>query len=232
MHNPPLFIDFEASGLNLVDSYPIQVGFIDTKNSIQKYFISPENIHDWTSWCTDAENIHHFPREHVIQHGLHPHEIAKILNKELMNCHVYCNGYANDLFWCNRLYNAANQSPTFEIKDFFSLIPKCFMESPSDELTSFYSFMVKISRQSLTGRAHDAGNDARYLANLYDFVKNAEDLIGHGASSFDNKKMLIKWLMTPVNVLSGNSPASYLVTVKGKEKIKKLLKKIQYGQFS
>jgi len=232
MHNPPLFIDFEASSLNLVDSYPIQVGFVGKNKVIQKYFINPKSVHSWTDWSANAEKVHQFPRDYVIQHGLHPHEVAAILNKELMDRHVYCNGYDNDLFWCDRLFTAANETPSFVIKDFFSLVPKSFMESPSNKLKPLYSSMVKSTRQAMMGRTHDAGNDVQYLINLYTRIKNAEDLLAQGITTFGNEKKFILWLMSPIAALSDNPPVSRLATDEGKEQLKTILVQIQYGIFA
>ena len=79
MHNSLLFIDFEASSLNLVDSYPIQVGFVGKNKVIQAFFINPESVHSGTDWSVNAEKVHQFPRDYVIQHGLHPHEVTALL---------------------------------------------------------------------------------------------------------------------------------------------------------
>jgi len=232
VHKSPLFIDFEASSLSLVDSYPIQVGFICKNEDVQTYFINPESVQSWTGWSTDAEKAHQFPRDYVIQHGLHPHEVTAILNKKLMGRQVYCNGYGNDLFWCSRLFAAANEAPSFVIKDFFSLIPESFMVNPSDDLKPLYSLMVTLTRKAMKGRTHDAGNDVQYLVNLYARVKNAEDLLVQGITTFGKEKKFIRWLMSPVAALSGDSPVSRLATEEGKEQVKNILVQIQYGIYT
>ena len=53
-YQPLIFVDFEASGLDQPDSYPIQVAWGSDPNDVCSYYITPEP--NWNHWDLVAEN--------------------------------------------------------------------------------------------------------------------------------------------------------------------------------
>lgn len=104
-------LDFEASGLDLNDSYPIEVGY--TNGSIHKAtLIKPHST--WTHWNKDSEAIHGIDRNSLL-YGKDVFEVCEQLNIDLLGQNVIVDGGRYDQFWLDRLYQAANMIPTFTL---------------------------------------------------------------------------------------------------------------------
>lgn len=230
--NSPLFIDFEASSLSLECSYPIQVAFSDQDKCVHKYFISPETVIDWTDWNAQSEEIHKFSCEYILRHGQAPKEVARILNSKLRNHTVYCNGFVNDKFWLERLFYAADQTIKFKMADFFTLVPEIYFESLAPIKIPMYTMMSRLAREAVHGRTHDAGNDVKYLVNLFSIIDKVSKLSEQGIRVLNNEKKYITWLMSEIDVLSKNTPLSRLQTDQGFEQVLSILNTIEYGEFS
>lgn len=50
------FIDVEASGLDMTNSYPIEITWVDSLSNADSFRIRP--THDWVYWDPNAERIH------------------------------------------------------------------------------------------------------------------------------------------------------------------------------
>lgn len=109
----PAFIDFEASSLDLVASYPIEVGVCLPDGSIHSWLIRPHVL--WQDWSESAEKIHGLPRQRLIEEGLEVSEVTAELNRLLPDT-VYCDAWTFDSFWLHRLYRAANKRPRFQLE--------------------------------------------------------------------------------------------------------------------
>ena len=57
----PVFIDFEASSLDLVSSYPIEVGICFPNGETQSWLIKPHIL--WKDWSEKAARIHGISRD-------------------------------------------------------------------------------------------------------------------------------------------------------------------------
>lgn len=108
-------LDFEASGLDLKRSYPIEVGYTDGDGIAVSMLIKPAA--DWTYWNEDSQVIHGIDRELLDREG---HDISYVvhkLNNDLAGHSVVVDGGDYDLFWLNRLYAASMLMPTFRLQN-------------------------------------------------------------------------------------------------------------------
>lgn len=106
-------LDFEASSLDLQDSYPIEVGYFNGHSGNSTLIIPTVG---WTNWDPASQEIHKISREELFKDGSPVEEVAHHLNAVLGNKIVYCDGGLHDLFWMYRLYEAANMKCSFKLK--------------------------------------------------------------------------------------------------------------------
>jgi DNA polymerase III epsilon subunit-like protein len=109
---PPAILDIEASGFGL-GSYPIEVGFVQPDGQTWCSLVKPQP--DWQHWDPNAAAVHHITREQLQQHGRPVNDIVALLNDRLRGMTVYSDAWAHDYTWLNRIYEAADRSPTFKL---------------------------------------------------------------------------------------------------------------------
>ncbi|GAA3567324.1 MULTISPECIES: hypothetical protein [Marinobacter] len=115
----PAFIDFEASSLDLIASYPIEVGVCLADSSLHSWLIQPHVL--WSDWSDSAERIHGISRSTLEREGIAVHEVALQLN-ELLSGQVYCDAWTFDSFWLHRLFRAAKVLPAFQLESVSMLL--------------------------------------------------------------------------------------------------------------
>ncbi len=148
----PAFIDFEASSLDLVASYPIEVGICLSDGSTHSWLIEPHAL--WTEWSDSAQRIHGIHRESLYREGLKVSTVAQHLNELLPN-RVYCDAWTFDRFWLHRLYRAANLASSFQLESVAQLLT----EEEVDQWSGIRAGVI--AELGLT--AHRAANDALIL---------------------------------------------------------------------
>lgn len=161
----PLFLDFEASGLQ-PETYPIAVAWSQTTGEIESYLIRP--LPEWTHWDADAERVHRIPRERLAAEGRDALFVARRMNEQLGDQVVWCDGGSFDRGWLDMLVEAAGVKPGFELRDIVSgLIP--------DEIlyTHLWDQFVAEAWSHVEGRRHDPASDVRYLIELYRLAARA-----------------------------------------------------------
>lgn len=104
-------LDFEASGLNLGLSYPIEVGYTNGKLS-REMLIKPAP--NWWWWSYKSEEIHGISQNELLQ-GLSVVEVCNTINQDLLGENVLVDGYMYDKYWLTTLYEAAGLKPTFQL---------------------------------------------------------------------------------------------------------------------
>ena len=109
----PAFIDFEASSLDLIASYPIEVGICMPDGALHSWLIQPHVL--WQDWSESAETIHGISRQRLLQEGMPVSEVAQQLNK-LLPEQVFCDAWTFDSFWLHRLFRAAGEVPAFQLE--------------------------------------------------------------------------------------------------------------------
>lgn len=109
---PPIIMDIEASGFGN-DSYPIEIGFIDSIGERFCNLITPQE--DWDHWSFSAETAHGISRDLLLKKGHPAWDVAKTLNRLLQDKTVYSDGWVVDHPWLMRLFYSVNLAPTFQI---------------------------------------------------------------------------------------------------------------------
>lgn len=109
----PACLDIEASGFGR-GSYPIEIGYVLSDGSAWCTLIRPAP--DWTHWDEAAQAVHGITQDAVKRHGRAIAEVAAALNLALRGLTLYCDGWAHDYAWLNRLFDAADIVPAFRLE--------------------------------------------------------------------------------------------------------------------
>ena len=109
----PAFLDFEASSLDLIASYPIEVGVCMPDGKLHSWLIRPHVL--WQDWSESAEQVHGISRATLEEEGRELQEVAAELNS-LLSGMVFCDAWTFDSFWLHRLFRAANVVPGFQLE--------------------------------------------------------------------------------------------------------------------
>ncbi|KZY30721.1 MULTISPECIES: exonuclease domain-containing protein [unclassified Oleiphilus] len=117
--NNPVFIDFEASSLDLLSSYPIEVGVCLADGSTRSWLIKPHVL--WKDWSEKAARIHGISKDQLQQEGAEISQVVRELN-DLLSGDVYCDAWAFDSFWLHRLFKAAKCKPNFHLDSLSSIL--------------------------------------------------------------------------------------------------------------
>jgi hypothetical protein len=153
----PAFIDFEASSLDLIASYPIEVGICMPDGTLHSWLIEPHVL--WLDWSESAERVHGITRKRLEQEGTPVYEVAAALN-ELLTGQIFCDAWTFDSFWLHRLFKTANVRPHFQLESISMLLD-------SEQIRHWSEF-----RQGVIGRlglpVHRAANDAMILHKTWE----------------------------------------------------------------
>lgn len=114
------FIDFEASSMDLISSYPIEVGYCLQTGESRGWLIQPAAL--WNDWSQEAARIHGISRERLMDEGKDPQTVAGYLN-DILPAQVYCDALSFDSFWLHRLFRAAHIEPRFTLESISNLLP-------------------------------------------------------------------------------------------------------------
>ena len=163
-HNTfPAFIDFEASSLDLIAGYPIEVGVCMPDGQLHSWLIQPHVL--WLDWSTSAERIHGISRDRLKREGRPVAEVANALNK-LLTGQVFCDAWTFDSFWLHRLYKTAHVRPQFQLESIAMLLDAEQIEHWSE------------CRQAVIGNlglpVHRAANDALILHKTWEQIMGLE----------------------------------------------------------
>ncbi len=161
----PAFIDFEASSLDLICSYPIEVGVCLADGSLHSWLIRPAPL--WDDWSETAQAIHGLSREQLLDEGVEVPEVAAYLNDCLRGT-AYSDAWTFDSFWLHRLFRAARLTPAFGLESISQILtpaqinawPQCRQQA--------------ISHFGLT--THRAADDARILHETWKLVHAGQHL--------------------------------------------------------
>lgn len=165
----PVFIDIEASSLSK-ESYPIEVAWNNPDGEILSYLINPYSIEEWQDWSEESEKAHGIQREDLYSIGVEPEIIVEKLNKCLCDQDVYSDAINHDTKWLDRLFSCTKMSRMFNIRDFSMLIPNEIRGGGFPGGGIIYDYQ-ELARQRAGVPAHRAGNDVKYLIELYKIIK-------------------------------------------------------------
>lgn len=153
----PIFIDFEASSLDLIESYPIEVGICMPNGETHSWLIKPYVL--WKDWSGKAAKIHGISREELELNGTECLEVAQTLNSLLGDSFVYCDAWTFDSFWLHRLFKASGIKHTFQIESISALLDDKQIERWQEVHNQI------IEEMALT--RHRASNDALILHETF-----------------------------------------------------------------
>lgn len=115
----PVFIDFEASSLDLISSYPIEVGICLGREGVRSWLIKPAPI--WRDWSEEAQRIHGLTRERLFEEGRSVVDVALALNECIPEV-CYSDAWTFDSFWLYRLFRIAGIKPRFQLESIVQLL--------------------------------------------------------------------------------------------------------------
>jgi len=153
----PTFIDFEASSLDLIASYPIEVGICLPNGTTHSWLIRPHVI--WKDWSGKAAKIHGISQQELQSQGQDCIEVAIALNQLLQDQTVYCDAWTFDSFWLHRLFKAAAIKHTFQLESISALLD----ESQVDHWQDTHDAAI----QDMALTRHRAANDALILHQTF-----------------------------------------------------------------
>lgn len=159
----PAFIDFEASSLDLISSYPIEVGVCMPDKTLHSWLIAPHVL--WQDWSESAERIHGIPRARILAEGDAITEVAHHLN-QLLSGQVFCDAWTFDSFWLYRLFRAAGMKPGFQLESVAVLLD-------SRQIKQWPSARQQVI-SDLGLPVHRAANDALILQKTWEYVSASE----------------------------------------------------------
>jgi len=99
--------------------------------------------------------VHHIQRDQLVQHGRTPQDIVQILNEWLRGMVVYSDAWAHDYTWLNKLYDAANRSPSFRLENLRALLS-------DGEANRWHELKMGVAKEANLPR-HRASSDAKLL---------------------------------------------------------------------
>lgn len=148
----PAFIDFEASSLDLVASYPIEVGVCMGDGYIDSWLIRPYIL--WQDWSESAQQVHGITQEVLLEEGLEISQVTERLDR-LLPPVVYCDAWTFDSFWLHRLYRAIGKRPCFQLESVSTLLNR--------EQCASWAEIRQAVIEDLGVTTHRAANDAQIL---------------------------------------------------------------------
>lgn len=141
-------LDFEAAGLNMAWSYPIEVGYC---NGSVEYEALIKPYPGWDYWSVESQEIHNISQHEIMFSGLDGADVCARMNKDLAGQVVYVDGGMYDQIWCERLFSEANALMNFQL----SFVPVPIMKE-----------LVKFKRDRIV--AHRALADAKEIWKFID----------------------------------------------------------------
>lgn len=171
----PIFIDIEASGLYL-GSYPIEIGYGASKESITALLIDPSTVPDWKHWDQEAERVHGLSRKQLREQGLSPSLVAGVINNSLAGLTVYSNAPSFDWTWFMTLFDAANIQPSFRLRSHLDLyddyLQALAINTPLEGIELKWKQLNDTAWQQVgPERRHRVNADVEQLIRLHQLVK-------------------------------------------------------------
>jgi hypothetical protein len=160
----PAFIDFEASSLDLIASYPIEVGICMPDGALHSWLICPHVL--WQDWSESAEQIHGISRQTLEADGIAVGEVARALN-ELLPEQVFCDAWTFDSFWLHRLFRAARITPAFQLESISALLD-------TRQVRQWSALRQQVITE-LGLPVHRAANDALILHKTWERIAHDDD---------------------------------------------------------
>ena len=185
LDNAALF-DFESSGLAdnfdlAVESWPTELAWgIPATGEIASSLINP--IKEWTHWVNSAEQITGISRALLKREGRAPIEVLNRMVTAINGRTLYCDNLRFDVFWLQRLVNAAGVKVQLTVGKFQDLVYALAVDAIPDTDDMERDAMLldqqrlrlvrraQMFAQERAGKTHRAAADVRYLMTMASFV--------------------------------------------------------------
>ena len=160
-------IDFEASSLRKT-SYPIEVAWGDSWESVTSFLLNPDKMDGWTDWNEKSYGYHGIRREELLLKGEDPRQVAKIMIHALSGKPIYSDEPRYDRRWKDRLLADTGHDPgLIQIKCLQTYLNKLIKTHfPCRTLVDFYQAFPE-SKTAI----HRAAADVKWLFKFIAFVK-------------------------------------------------------------
>lgn len=132
--------------------------------SIEAHLILP--TWEWTEWSDSAEAVHGISRNLLKSQGKSVWVVAARMN-ECLSGPTYSDAPSFDEMWLTRLFEQSSDEPNFELRHFDSLFPNILPERLME--------LMPEARELAGGQQHRAGDDVRFLVELYRLAKRHMD---------------------------------------------------------
>lgn len=181
-----LIIDFESSGLTEtldlpVESWPTELAWgIPTTGKIESSLIQP--VQGWTHWAKSAEQLTGISRALLKREGRSPTEVLGRLAKAAEGRTIYCDALRYDVFWLQRLVDAAHIKVQLQVGKFQDLVFALTEEViPNPANMERDAMLIDAERMRLVqraqmfaqeraGKTHRAAADVRNLMAMLSFI--------------------------------------------------------------
>lgn len=160
-------IDFEASSLSS-KSYPIEVAWGKSRETIASYLLNPNQIDGWTDWSLKSHEFHGIDRKKLLECGEDPRRVASQMVRELAGKPVYSDEPRFDTMWKDRLLIDTGHDPSLiRIRNLKYYLNKLIKANwPCKRFTDLF-------QEFTAGKSicHRAGADVLWLFEFVEFVK-------------------------------------------------------------
>lgn len=153
-----LIIDIEASGLDPVHSYPIEIGIYNTEKPDKSLSFLIQPHESWSYWDEIAEEIHGIHPDELQLHGITPQEACIRLNQFVLDASddkpfVISDAPDFDFMWLRCLFLCTDMRMQFKVCGIDSML------EPNRQATLF----AELERQEMP---HRALADARIIGEI------------------------------------------------------------------
>lgn len=166
----PRFLDIEASSLDIMNSYPIEVAWSDSMGAIVSHLVNPYLIKSWGDWDYFAQLIHGVSREQCREQGVHPNFVCEQMIQAIQPGEIiYADGWPYDEYWIDALFKAGSEIGFSKFRVLHSdrlMLPILDKVGHEGNKLELYE-QLKLSARAKVGGRHRANVDVQYLIELY-----------------------------------------------------------------
>ncbi len=151
------------------DSYPIEVAWGSSPETVSTYLLNPDKMAGWTDWSSKSFEFHGITREKLIKNGRNPRQVAAVMIRELAGKPVFSDEPRFDNRWKDRLLADSGFDPGLvRIKNLKYYLNKLIKKhAPCKRCVDlFQEFSIKKTVH------HRAGADVLWLFEFVEFVEN------------------------------------------------------------
>lgn len=156
--NEIVIIDVEASGLDEIHSYPIEIAWLSLTRESDSFLINPNTAGGWNNWEEDSAKVHNIPRSLCCSNGLSIYEACSRLNSQLNGCLVLSDAVVSDNMWIDKLFRTANTDREFTLMDIRQYNSE--MKQPPSVITEF------VAKKKTSDVSHRALDDCGLILDI------------------------------------------------------------------